>query len=241
MTYLQQCTPHILLKFSFLFYIFQELQELAKVHQNVKILSLGITRIINKLLLIRLINLLFLDVTDFGSYPELAKEIESFVGENGINLLINNAGYSSKFTRLDYVKAEQMEKTFLINVVAPVLLAKEFKPLLKKATSPSQSSWVVNISSILGSIDANKEGGFYPYRASKAALNACTKSMAIDLRTDNIHALSLHPGWVKTDMGGSNAPLKVEQSCSNMVQLMENLEVNQSGKFLQHDGKELPW
>lgn len=163
------------------------------------------------------------------------------MGENGINLLINNAGYSSKFTRLDYVKAEQMEKTFLINVVAPVLLAKEFKPLLKKATSPSQSSWVVNISSILGSIDANKEGGFYPYRASKAALNACTKSMAIDLRTDNIHALSLHPGWVKTDMGGSNAPLKVEQSCSNMVQLMENLEVNQSGKFLQYDGKELPW
>lgn len=135
-----------------------------------------------------------------------------------------------------------MEHTFKINVTAPVMLTQALRPLLKSGAAYSgHPSWIVNMSSILGSVEANSDGAMYPYRASKCALNACTKSMSLDLKGDNIHAMSLHPGWVQTDMGGKNAPLKIEDACRDMVQLITHITPDMNGKFLQHDGKELPW
>nr|CAD7450131.1 unnamed protein product [Timema bartmani] len=124
-----------------------------------------------------------------------------------------------------------------------------FLPLLKKAASQNPSlpfgvsrAAVVNMSSILGSITLNKkEGGFYPYRASKSALNAVTRSLSVDLKPDGIMALSLHPGWVKTDMGGASAPLSVQESATAIVRTLQSLGEKQNGAFLQFDGKELPW
>lgn len=100
---------------------------------------------------------------------------------------------------------------------------------------------VINMSSILGSIGSNTEGGLYSYRASKSGVNAATKSMSIDFKNDKILCVAMHPGWVKTDMGGKNAPLDVESSCQKMIETICALDESNNGTFVQFDGKTLPW
>ena len=93
----------------------------------------------------------------------------------------------------------------------------------------------------MGSISDNVSGGAYPYRSSKAAVNAAMKSLAVDLRPRGVTVNVLHPGWVKTDMGGPTASLEPKDSVSRMIKSIENLELSDSGKFLNYDGKELAW
>lgn len=244
MTSVYDIPPNHNFKFNDHFFAFsQELKALAAAHSNLNILQLGILK--SCVCTLGYINhnhcSSSADVTAFDSYPQVVAQIQDVVGDNGLNMLINNAGYACKSTRLDFVKDEDMEHTFRVNVVAPVMLSRAMSPLLKSAASSDRPSWIVNMSSVLGSIQANVDGAMYPYRASKSALNACTKSMSIDLRRDHVHAISLHPGWVKTDMGGRNAQLEVEDSCGDMVRLVTALTPDKNGKFLQHDGKELDW
>lgn len=75
----------------------------------------------------------------------------------------------------------------------------------------------------------------------QAALNAATKSMSIDLKKDNILVTAMHPGWVKTDMGGKNAPLDVDTSVTGIFNTIDKLGEDDNGKFLNYDGSELPW
>lgn len=206
----------------------EELNSLAKQHSNLHILQI--------------------DLKDIDKYDQFAKEVESIVQDNGLNVLFNNAGISPKSTRLNFVKSDDLVDTFVTNTVAPIMLTKALVPLLKKAAevNPSapigpQKACIVNMSSILGSIQANSDGGLYAYRTSKSALNAATKSMSLDLKPNQIMAVAMHPGWVRTDMGGSKAPLSVEQSCAKMVQTVMALGDKHNGGFLQYDGKELPW
>lgn len=97
------------------------------------------------------------------------------------------------------------------------------------------------MSSILGSIQENVQGGSYAYRMSKAALNMATKSMSLDFKRDSILCVSLHPGWVKTDMGGTNAPLQIEPTCKQMIDTIFSLNESHNGGFIQFDGQPLPW
>ncbi len=97
------------------------------------------------------------------------------------------------------------------------------------------------MSSKMGSMHDNTSGQAYLYRSSKAALNAGTKSMSIDLKSKGITVLALHPGWVQTDMGGSEAPLTVEESCQGLMKVLLNASIAQSGKFLNYDGQEILW
>ncbi|PNF14248.1 C-factor [Cryptotermes secundus] len=188
------------------------------------------------------------DVTDFESYGNVVKSVDSVVQNEGLNVLINNAGVSSKFTRINFVKVEQMINGFMTNTIAPLMLTKAFVPLLKKAAQNKSSeslsasrAAVINFSSVLGSVAENSQGGLYPYRASKAALNAVTRSMSVDLKSDGILVTSMHPGWVKTEMGGQNATLTVEESVSNLIKTVLALNEKHSGKFIQYDGQEVPW
>lgn len=181
-----------------------------------------------------------MEVTDCNSFPRLASQVAE-ASTTGLDLLVNNAGYAPKSTRLNFVQPETMAETFRINVIAPLILAKELMPLLSKSSSAASPSWVVNMSSVLGSLELNESGGLYPYRCSKSALNSCTKSLSIDAFQKHVHAICLHPGWVRTDMGGKNAQLEVEDACHHMVQLLTNLTADKNGKFLQYDGQELPW
>lgn len=103
-----------------------------------------------------------------------------------------------------------------------------------------QRAAVVNMSSLMGSI-GDASTGAYAYRMSKAALNMATKGLSVELKDDKIVCIVLHPGWVRTDMGGPNGTLDIETSCKKMVQTIFELNESTSGKFVQYDGKELPW
>lgn len=194
------------------------------------------------------LHVLQIDVKDFNSYDNFAKQVQSIVKDDGINVLFNSAGISTKFTRVNLVKADQMTDNFITNTLAPLMLTKALLPELKKASQQnasapagSQRAVIINMSSVLGSIAQNNQGGFYPYRASKSALNAVTRSLSVDLKDDGVVVVSLHPGWVQTDMGGKGAPLTVEQSTQAMLKFVEGLSAKHSGGFYQYDGKELPW
>ncbi|XP_027232028.2 C-signal [Penaeus vannamei] len=204
------------------------LQAVAAKHQNVHIVEI--------------------DVSDEASYKTFFEDVEKIVSPKGLSLLINNAGVAPKSTRINMVKWKQMMDTFSVNTVAPLMLTKTLRALLTMAASQTQGNdlsvrraAVINMSSILGSIADNDQGGLYPYRASKAALNAVTKSLSVDLRGSNILVTSIHPGWVKTDMGGKNAPLTVEESISGIISTLHSLNEEHNGEFVQYDGKKLPW
>ncbi|KAL1490886.1 hypothetical protein ABEB36_011565 [Hypothenemus hampei] len=199
-----------------------ELQEIAKKHPNVHILKL--------------------DIRNTEQFEGFVEEVEAIVGPAGLNILFNNAGYAPKSTRINSVKAEQLAETFTTNTIGPIMLTKALLPLLKRAANDKNKiSAIVNMTSILGSIASNTDGGLYPYRCSKAAVNMATKSLSVDLKNDGIIVTCIHPGWVKTDMGGSNAPMDVDVSCTGLLNFIDNLSKEQNGKFFQWDGKELPW
>ena len=115
----------------------------------------------------------------------------------------------------------------------------KFLPLIKKGENPV----IINISSTSGSISRrSRKGGGYSYSASKAALNMITKALSIDLKEDGITVVSIHPGWVKTTMEYTeNAPLTTYESIKGMKKVIENLSIEETGKFFDWEGNELPW
>ena len=95
---------------------------------------------------------------------------------------------------------------------------------------------------MLGSVAINRDGSLYAYRASKAAVNAMMKSMSIDLaKSYGIAATALHPGWVRTDLGGPRADIDVETSVAGMRKVIDMLTLETAGRFWVYDGSELPW
>lgn len=191
------------------------------------------------------------DVKDYASYPEIVKKVDEVVGENGLNLLINNAGIVTRDSSLTEVTRDQMMEVYEVNTVCPLLLTQAFVPLLKRASQKFASSGVscsraavISVTSQMGSIgsmDSTKIGSFYPYRASKAALNMVSKSLCNDLKDDNILVNVIHPGWVQTDMGGPKAPMLVSESAAAILRTLASLTQQNNGQFLNHDGTTLPW
>lgn len=170
-----------------------------------------------------------LDVAQADSISNLSKKLKNI---NHIDILINNAGVlRTSETQI----ADEIIESIKVNALAPFLIFQELQPLLKKSKTPT----VVNITSLMGSIRDNSSGGYYAYRMSKAALNMCNKSLSID--HPNITSIVLHPGWVKTDMGGPNGQLSVQESVMGMMKVIKELNKDQNGKFFNYVGKELPW
>ena len=93
----------------------------------------------------------------------------------------------------------------------------------------------------MGSIEDNQGGGAYIYRSSKSALNAAVKSLSIDLKSQGFTAAMLHPGLVRTDMGGPNGLIDTKTSVKGMVSVIDNITDEQSGQFLNYDGRVIPW
>ena len=101
---------------------------------------------------------------------------------------------------------------------------------------------IVLISSRMGSMaDNTTSGGAYLYRSSKAALNAVMRSLAVDLADHGVTIIAFHPGWVSTDMGGHDAPVTPAASVHGMREVIETLTTADSGRFLDYEGKEVPW
>ena len=112
---------------------------------------------------------------------------------------------------------------------------------MTQLSAKNRKTAVVNITSRMGSIDDNSSGGYYAYRASKAALNMISKSLSIDLTPKGISVISLYPGWVQTDMGGKNATLDVYTSVSKMINTIKNINASVLGKMLNYDGIVIPY
>ena len=124
-----------------------------------------------------------------------------------------------------------------VNLIAPLMITQAVIENIKKGSAKK----IYFLSSQLGSIEDNKSGGMYIYRSSKSGLNQVVKSLSIDLKAYGITVVSLHPGWVKTDMGGANAPVSIDESVEGMIRVIEITDIKDTGKFLNYHGRELPW
>ena len=186
------------------------------------------------------------DVADENEIAKLAAEVEKEFGH--LDILINNAGINSKDDgdqarfmksfRLANLEADEVLRHVRINSIAPIIMVKHLRDLLKKSPKPI----VVSISSWLGSITIKDFGGHYSYATSKSALNMMNKAMALEVKDDNIIAIVVNPGWVQTDMGGSKAKLTPEQSVRGMIDnVLNKLSLADTGRFYQWDGTEHPW
>lgn len=176
-----------------------------------------------------------LEMTDFAQIDELAKKLLTV----DIDVLINNAGvYDERqgygFGRLDY---SLWRHSLLVNTLAPMKMAEAFFPHIKRGNK----RLIANITSLMGSIADNGSGGSYYYRSSKSALNSAMVSLAIDLKNQGVGVLILHPGWVRTDMGGPGGLIDSAESVSGMIKQIEGFTMAQTGAFLKYDGKILPW
>ena len=176
-----------------------------------------------------------LDVGDLEAVAAFGREL----AEETIDVLIANAGMSGpRGMRPEAIGAEEAaawEVVFRVNAMAPLALAGAFVG----AVARSKERKMIAISSRLGSIAANNDGGLYGYRSSKAALNALWRSFAID--HSEIIAALLHPGWVRTDMGGSGAPLGPEERVAGMRRVIARLGKGDSGRFYDYQGEQIPW
>jgi NAD(P)-dependent dehydrogenase (short-subunit alcohol dehydrogenase family) len=121
--------------------------------------------------------------------------------------------------------------------MAPLKIVEAFVSNLERG----HGKLVATVSSKMGSLEDNTSGGCYLYRSSKSAVNMVMKSLSLDLAARGIRAVTLHPGWVQTDMGGPNAWISAEESVSGMRRVLDNATSKQSGRFISYDGSEVPW
>lgn len=153
-----------------------------------------------------------------------------------IDLLINNAGVSSRYAGLAELDLAELTRVFQTNAVGPIRVTRALLPLVQKARGK-----IIHMTSRMGSIGDNDSGRAYAYRMSKAALNMAAKNMAIELAATGVISVAVHPGWVQTDMGGSSAPVSVADACAEIVALVDRLDPAASGRFFHANGSELPW
>ena len=174
------------------------------------------------------------DMSELATIQALAYELRN----EAIDLLINNAGiYGSDKNSFGNVDVQSWLETFQVNSIAPFKVSEALIEQLRMG----DKKIIACISSKMGSMDDNGSGGSYIYRSSKAALNAVVKSMSIDLRGDGIKCVALHPGWVKTEMGGPNAEISTRESVTSLFDILLSLTTKDSGRFIDIDGTDIPW
>ncbi|MBM4109361.1 MAG: SDR family oxidoreductase [Phycisphaerae bacterium] len=173
------------------------------------------------------------EATDDHSIAALGERL----GGERLDVLINNAGVAGGAKGIEGVSGPELARVLRVNSVAPVLVVKAVLPMLLEG----ERRLVVNISSHLGSIGANAGGSSYSYRASKAALNMLTACMAIDLRERGVTCVAMHPGWVRTDMGGPKAPLLPAQAAADLLATFDRVVPADSGRFMDRLGETIPW
>jgi NAD(P)-dependent dehydrogenase (short-subunit alcohol dehydrogenase family) len=194
-----------------------ELQALAEAHND----ALTLARV---------------DVTD----GDLLAAAASLTGTrwDGVDVLVNNAGtYGSRDSSLESLDADELHRLIEVNTLGPLRSTRAFLRLLRRGDRPC----IVNVTSLMGSIGDNTSGGSWAYRISKAALNMATRNTAHELHSYGIIAVAMHPGWVRTDMGGESAPLGVREAVESMVSTIRRLDTGDSGMFVDRDGNRLPW
>jgi NAD(P)-dependent dehydrogenase (short-subunit alcohol dehydrogenase family) len=170
--------------------------------------------------------------------PHAAHSLKEQVGAEPLDLLLANAGATGgraqSFGSVDITGVLDLVR---INALAPLTLAEAFADNV----AASERKLMAFQTSLMGSVGDNGSGGAYAYRISKAALNMVGKGVANDLRPRGVIAVLLHPGWVRTRMGGAGGKISVEECVRAQQTLLEQLTLQHSGRFFNYDGKELPW
>lgn len=175
-----------------------------------------------------------LDVSDEQSMAAFATELK----DTPIDVFINNAGvYGPRDANFGNVGSSEWEQVIRVNAIAPMLLTQLIIGSLRQGTEKK----LVYITSKMGSIDDNKGGGSYIYRSSKTALNSVVKSLSVDLACEGFSVAVVHPGWVRTDMGGPNGLIDVQTSVSGMLAVIDGLSPDNAGDFFNYDGSLIPW
>ena len=175
-------------------------------------------------------------VGDVRSQSDIQTVFESIQGP--IDVLINNAGIADgRWPTLEDVDWDVALDVLHVNAVAPMMVTQTALPLLRKADNPC----VAMVTSLMGSIADCHSGRSYAYRASKTALNMFTAAARNELQNSGIRSVLLHPGWVKTDMGGQNAPVDVMTSVAGMLEQIHSTSIEHSGRFVEYTGAILPW
>ena len=180
-------------------------------------------------------NLKILELDLLGENSE--NTLSDLLSDKPIDIFINNAGVGSSIQRFGVVSLKPWLEVLKVNLIAPLTVTQSIIENIKKGSDKK----IYFLSSQLGSIEENTSGGMYIYRSSKTALNQVVKSLSVDLKPMGITVISLHPGWVKTDMGGPNAPVSIAESIKGMMKVIETTDIRNTGTFLNYDGKGLPW
>ena len=178
------------------------------------------------------LRLLALDVRDGASIAEAARQIDE-----PVDVLVNNAGIigPQRQSTLD-MDFDGFLETLRVNTLGPLRIVHAFLPHLRRAKRPK----IVTISSRMGSLSYAKSDRI-AYRASKAAVNKVMQGLATDLQPEGIVAIAVHPGWVRTDMGGSAADISVEESAAGLIRLIDRLTLEETGRFFDWMGAEIPF
>jgi NAD(P)-dependent dehydrogenase (short-subunit alcohol dehydrogenase family) len=180
---------------------------------------------------------------DTGSGKSIAAFAES-IGDRPVDLLYNNAGIDSKAVgaedgargALELTEA-QFRSVIDVNVLGPLLMVQALVGNLRVV-----GGTIVNVSSQVGSIEvAQRIGRDAAYTTSKAALNMLTLKQSQVLRADGISVIALHPGWVRSDMGGPGATLDPSEAAASIVRVVDTLTIDETGSFFQWDGSIHPW
>lgn len=174
------------------------------------------------------------DMQELSTLQALSYELRN----DSIDMLINNAGiYGTDKNTFGAVDVESWLQAFQINCIAPLKMVEAFAEQL----SMGNQKLVACMSSKMASMADNGYGNSYIYRSSKAALNAVVKSLSIDLKPQGITSVVLHPGWVKTQMGGPNAEITTQECVDQLFTIMSSLTIKDSGRFIDIDGSDIPW
>jgi NAD(P)-dependent dehydrogenase (short-subunit alcohol dehydrogenase family) len=173
------------------------------------------------------------DVTDGAAVDALARRL----GDVRIDTLVLNAGIlaNESLGQIDDAGFDAMRQQFEVNALGPLRVAQALRGHL------AEGGRIGIITSRMGSVADNSSGGYYGYRASKAAVNAIGKSLALDLRSRGIAVALLHPGYVATDMVGGHGDVTPVQAAKQLVARLDALTLDQSGSFWHANGSVLPW
>jgi NAD(P)-dependent dehydrogenase (short-subunit alcohol dehydrogenase family) len=179
-----------------------------------------------------------LDVSDAASVRALATAL----GDASVDIVFNVAGVSGGPRQSLTQMAEDLElrdvaSTIDVNATGALRVAVALLPHVRRGTLKK----LVHVTSGMGSISDNTSGGYYAYRMSKAALNMMSKSLAVDLKAEEIMSFVINPGWVQTAMGGANAPTPVDESVRGILHVIDAATMADSGEFLNWNGSRYPW
>jgi len=168
---------------------------------------------------------------------ESIKALVSKLGKSCIDVLVNNAGILGPESQsLQDIDENLWLEVFAVNSISPLSVSRALLPNLLRSANPR----IIGISSQMGSLSRNSTG-MYAYRSSKAALNKIMQVLALEQKDNGITVCPIHPGWVRTDMGGDNADISVEESAAGILTIIENIQLKDSGKFFTWSGEEHAW